>query len=161
MPPTQIQIIRHAEKPADPASRQLSARGLERAQKIAEKHVRLFGTVERLFAAADSDKSVRSLATITPLAKVLDRPIDSDFKSENYEDLAKLLLNGVTTGTSILICWHHDDLPELAHKLGAHEAPAKWQFTVFDRIWRLEFGRDGIVTFKDLPQNLLPGDSTI
>jgi hypothetical protein len=62
-------------------------------------------------------------------------------------------------GQVVLIAWHHEKIPALAKALGVEDAPAKWDSTVFDRVWEITY--DGsVATLKDLPEEALPGDST-
>jgi hypothetical protein len=58
----------------------------------------------------------------------------------------------------VLIAWHHGKIPDLAKALGVQDAPAKWNSKVFDRVWQITYDH-GKATWKDLPQDALPGDS--
>jgi len=64
----------------------------------------------------------------------------------------------VHAGKTVLICWHHGNIPALARALGIKDAPTPWPEMQFDRVWRITFA-DGVAALTDLPQRLLPGDS--
>jgi broad specificity phosphatase PhoE len=159
--PKTVYIIRHAEKPEDPHDPNLSPQGVERAQALAENCEKLFGKLDCLFAAATSAGSSRSVDTINPLAQTIHLEIDSGFNNKDYSVLAAKLLAGPTDygGKTVLICWHHEDIPGLAQGLRAANAPGNWMGEVFDRIWVLEYQSSEVVSFQDRAQNLLEGDS--
>ena len=87
--------------------------------------------------------------------------IESGVGNKDYSVLAAKVLAGATDygGKTVLICWHHENIPELAQGLRAANAPANWMDEVFDRIWVLEYESSGEVYFQDLAQDLLQGDS--
>ncbi len=58
----------------------------------------------------------------------------------------------------MLIAWHHGNIPELVHALGANNVPDKWNDDVFDRVWQISY-ENGAAKWKDVPENALPGDS--
>lgn len=164
--PAQIILIRHAEKPVNEKSEDLSEKGFQRAQaltKIFEVHPELArnGIPDFLYAAKyiPGDSSRRSIQTLEPLAQQLNLQISSNFFKEDFETLARdLLVNPKYNRKSILIAWTHSYLPKFAMALGS--APQKkWDSAVFDRIWWIQFDPRGRASFLDLAQNLLPGDS--
>ena len=162
-PPATILIIRHAEKLTD-GQIDLSPTGFKRADLLTNLFVPAgarpdLPTPQVLIAAHQSKRSNRPVQTITPLATALHLPIDSTFMSEDYAALARSLLSGKYAGKVVLIAWHHGALPSLVTALGATPPYAQWPDAQFDRIWRIDYGKDGKVTIKDLPHNLLPGDS--
>jgi len=158
--PKSVQIIRHGEKPSNPSDPELSARGKERALALARDRVRLFGSLDYLFAASNSTESLRCVATITPLAQVIHREIDSSIAAKDYSELVQQVLQqGDYKGKRVLVCWHHEEIHDLANGLGAVGVPQHWPGSVFDRIWRLEFNGHDHPTFENSPQNLLPGDT--
>jgi broad specificity phosphatase PhoE len=158
--PKTVYIIRHAEKPEDPHDPNLSPQGVERAQALAKNCEKLFGKLDCLFAAETSAASARSVETIDPLAQAIHVDIDSSVSNKDYAVLASRLLAGPTdySGKTVLICWHHENIPELAQGLRAVNAPGNWMSEVFDRIWVLEYQSSGEVYFQDLAQNLLQAD---
>jgi hypothetical protein len=121
----------------------------------------LFGKLDCLFAAETSAASARSVETIEPLAQTIHVGIDSGVNNKDYSVLATKLLAGPTDygGKTVLICWHHENIPELAQGLRVVNTPGDWMSEVFDRIWVLEYQSSGEVYFQDLAQNFLQGDS--
>ena len=73
--------------------------------------------------------------------------------------MAKKVLNDPAyDGKTVVICWVHDYLPQLAEALGVKPKPAPWKNNVFDRVWVITYcGKEGVLS--DLPQKLLPGDA--
>jgi phosphohistidine phosphatase SixA len=161
MLPKTVFIIRHAEKPEDPQDPNLSPQGVERAQALAKNCEKLFGKLDCLFAAETSASSSRPVDTIHPLAQSVDLEIDSSVGNKDYSVVAAKLLAGPTDygGKTVLICWHHESIPKLAQGLRAVNAPVNWESEVFDRIWVLNYQSSGEVSFQDLIQDLLEGDS--
>jgi hypothetical protein len=97
--------------------------------------------------------------TITPLAKALGLKINNTFANEEYAELARHVLGKPEyAGKTLLICWHHGNIPALAHALGVENAPSPWPETQFDRVWRITFP-NGVSALTNLPQRLLSGDS--
>ena len=162
-PPATILIIRHAEKLTD-GQIHLSATGFKRADLLPQLFQPAGGrpdvpTPQVLIASHQSAHSNRPVETITPLATALRLPIDSSSMSEDYAGLARSLLSGKYAGKIVLIAWHHGVLPELVTSLGAQAPYTPWPDTQFDRIWRIDYDKDGKATLKDLPQHLMAGDS--
>src|ERR1700686_1116739 len=83
--PSTILIIRHGEKPGDPATDNpadgpgLSTRGYERAAAPAPYVIATFGTPAFLFATQASKHSNRPVETITPLSQALKLQINSNY----------------------------------------------------------------------------------
>jgi broad specificity phosphatase PhoE len=162
--PAHVLIIRHAEKP-EGDSPDLSPRGKERARalrnlfKKSESRPKKFPTPDFIFAAKDSKKSHRPRETVKPLAKRLELKVNDDYADEDFAKLAHELLHDPRyAGKTVLVSWHHGKIPELAAKLGA-DAPKHWNDKVFDRVWRIDYDKSGKARFRDLPQQLLAGDS--
>jgi hypothetical protein len=155
-----VMIIRHAEKPTESGDPNLSKVGYERADALAKVIPEHFPKPDFLFATKKTKSSNRPVETITPLGKVLGESINSTFKDDDVTQLAHAVLTDRKyAGAVVLIAWHHEKIPALAKALGVEDAPVKWNSTVFDRVWKITY--DGPVpTFKDLPQEALPGDST-
>jgi broad specificity phosphatase PhoE len=165
--PAHILIIRHAEKPpANENSADLNAAGMARAEALAKLFARSddrttpFPAPDFLFATKESKKSRRPVETIAPLAKDLGLKINNDYDDEDFAKLANELFHDPKyAGKTVLICWHHKTLPEAAAKLGAVGAPETWNSEVFDRVWQVDYAKDGKATFTDRPQQLMPKDS--
>ena len=164
--PAMVFIIRHAEKPMEDKDPNLSPMGYKRAEALPSLFIPMPGshTLPRfprpqvLFATDPSKHSNRPIETITPLSQSLHLKIGHDFSDLDFSALAKEVLSGKYAGKVVLICWHHGEIPHLAQAFGVTDAPRKWDETVFDQIWMLEWV-DGKVQFSTLPEHLLPGDS--
>jgi phosphohistidine phosphatase SixA len=165
--PARVLLIRHAEKPpAEAESVALNEKGKERAEvlrklfKKTDKRPDPLPTPDFVFATKDSKKSHRPRETVTPLAKKLDLKINDSYANEDFAKLAhELFTEPKYAGKTVLICWHHGTMPDLAAKLKATGAPKQWKDATFDRVWQIEYGSKGKSTFRDLPQRLLAGDS--
>jgi len=146
--PSQVLILRHAEKPADPHNPDLSPIGVARAAMLAKAIPDYFPQIDFLFAAAPSKQSNRPVETLTPLAQALAMPLDTDIADSGYEVLAADLLSDARyAGKRIVICWHHGNIPELALGLKVPEAAIKnapgmvgmhWDANVFDAFWLIK-----------------------
>jgi hypothetical protein len=161
-----VLIIRHAEKlPDEGTSDGLAPKGEERARVL----YRLFEKSDRrpdplpkpdfIFAAKATNNSRRSKLTIAPFSEKLKLPVNDGFAKNDYERLAKELMTGPKyAGKTVLICWQHSTIPQLATALGPVDAPALWHADQFDRVWRLDYDRRGKAKFIVQPQRLLEGD---
>lgn len=157
--PNLIFLMRHAEK-ADGDSIHLSEQGYRRAEAL----VGLFGPggrlagVQYLIAADKSKHSDRSRETLIPLALALGLSISRDYDDDEYKALAKRLLSGKKyAGATILVCWHHENLPALAKALGVRskDLPWKeWPDDMYDRVWILDFGQPGVVSVTSEAQGV-------
>jgi hypothetical protein len=164
--PAMVFIIRHAEKPIADKDPNLSPLGFKRAEALPSLFLPAPGSrnlprlprPQALFATDPSKHSNRPIETITPLSQDLHLRINHDFSDLDFNPLAKEVLSGKYAGKVVLICWHHGEIPHLAQAFGVTDAPKKWDETVFDQIWMLEW-IDGKVQFSTLPEHLLPGDS--
>jgi hypothetical protein len=119
-----------------------------------------FRAPDLIFATARSKDSKRPIETVTPLAAVLNVPINARF-AEKDSDIKKMaeaiFAESACAGKIVLICWHHGQIPDIAKALGIARPP-KWDAKTFDRVWQITFPR-GKAALKDLPQMLLYGDS--
>ncbi len=164
--PARIILLRHAEKPADESDVHLSARGQERARAL----VAFFtntpvlttnGLPVALFATHPTPHghSQRTFDTLEPLSKQLHLPVRTPYATKDYVALAKQIRsNRDYDGKTVVVCWVHDYLPELAEAFGVKPKPAHWKTGVFDRVWVIT-RRDKKAVLASLPQHLLPGDS--
>lgn len=164
--PAQVILLRHAEKPANEADIHLSERGRERAQALvgfftSNPAVTNRGAPSMLFAPQVTHRghSRRPGETLEPLAKQLGVSIRTPFLAADYARLAQQVLTSPECdGKTVVICWVHEYLPELATALGVKPTPPRWKDHVFDRVWIIH-GREDKTKLKDVPQRLLPGDS--
>ena len=165
--PAEVLIIRHAEKPK--SGPHLNDRGRQRAEALVKffetsPAMTRFGTPVAIYGAAPKKDggSVRSIETVTPLAKDLGLDVDQDYTKKEVDDAAREILHDHRyDGKMVLLAWEHKKIPDLAAAFGADDAPDEWNGDdVFDRVWVLDFDDDGnVASFRDLPQHLLPGDS--
>ena len=162
--PAEIIIIRHGEEPGG-NSIHLSARGQRRAEALADFFrtnaiATQNGLPFALFAALPKpNKSRRSEETLIPTSRALGKPIREPFFQEQYAALAQRILhNPAFKGKTIVIAWTHSYIPQLAAALGVRPAPPAIKSSVYDRAYVITRS-GGRVTFADMPQHLLPGDS--
>lgn len=116
-----ILIIRHAEKPEFGLG--LSAEGKARARAYVDyfQQLRLGGKparVDYLVAADDTDHSQRCRLTLEPLAEAIGLRPDLRFQARQSLELASEL-ESRPHGQTILVCWHHGEIPALLRALGA------------------------------------------
>ncbi len=159
--PRVVLLIRHAEKPDNTGTEKspdLSPRGFERAAALPTLFPTRFARPDFLIATKRSAHSNRPVETLEPLAKSLQLGIDATYKDGDFAELAhEVLTDPKYSGKTVMIAWHHGKLPELAHALGAHDAPGRWDPAVFDRVWQITFD-NGKANWRELSENALPGD---
>lgn len=174
-----IQIIRHAEKPADTPPPQgvdvngnadpesLIPQGWQRAGGLATLFAPSRGPVapglatpQTIFAAGvgKHSHSERPEETITPLADKLGLTIDSSFLKGDETSMVNAAL--AQTGI-VLICWQHEDIPGIANQIVGNSTtvPQTWPGDRFDIVWVFTPNGSGGFTFSQVPQLLLAGDS--
>jgi len=145
--PAQIILIRHAEKPADPEDPHLSRAGVRRAERLlsfitTNPAMTRFGLPVAVFAtrATRHDNGQRTQETVAPLARALNLPVQTPYLGRDYARLARLILaNPAYTGKTVLICWNHDEIPQLVAALGVTPEPPKWKGSVFDRVYVITY----------------------
>ena len=164
--PAQIILFRHAEKPDEPSAPHLSPRGEERARAL----VSLLGTnspltsnapIAALYAThvTKHDHSERTGETLAPLAKQLGLPVQATYETGLYSLLARdILANADYRGKTVVVCWTHHNIADLAGALGAEPKPPPWKEKVFDRLYVITCV-DGACVVRNIPQRLLKGDS--
>ncbi len=172
--PAQVIFIRHAEKPENGS--ELSEKGWKRAEALVwffqtSPAVTQRGTPFAIYAAApkNEDSSIRSIQTVTPLANALNKKINTDFtRGQTHKIAVDIMENPAYTGKMVLVCWQHTNIIEIVRELAEYSGaapdaqvslPAAWPDQSFDRVWILDLYRGKVVSFKDIPQRLLPGDS--
>lgn len=164
--PAQIILLRHAEKLDDPDAVHLSPRGEERAGAL----VSLLGRNSPLTSNAPvaalygtritkHNHSRRTGETLAPLSKDLGLPVNTSFDSDNYSLLTTSVLNNPAyRGKTVIVCWTHHDIAQLAGALGVRPQPERWKDKTFDRLWIITY-REGRAEMRDTPQRLLKGDA--
>ena len=148
--PAQIILIRHADKPADPKDPHLSQAGVQRAERLVsfittDPAMTRFGLPVAVFAthATKHDNGQRTQETVAPLARALKLPVQTPYLGKDYAALARRILgNPAYAGKTVLICWNHEEIPQLAAALGVRPEPPKWKGSVFDRIYVISY-QDG------------------
>lgn len=164
--PAQVLLLRHAEKPADDADPQLSAKGRERAQALAEwlgrpNELTRQAPVAALYASRMSKqgRGRRTAETLAPLGQWLNLTVLTPYRPDEGEALARAVMtNPAYRGKTVVVCWSHSELSQIAAAFGVQPEPPAWKDKRFDRVWRLTFAEER-VHWSDLPQRLLKGDS--
>jgi hypothetical protein len=179
---TKIMLVRHGEKPdkhdsirginskGEHDKNELSTRGWQRSGAL----VRFFNPTNGKFAhpaLAKPDvifaenpsghvKTERALNTVRALADSLKLKIDRKHDKGEEKKLVKDVLSrpGV-----VLISWEHQEILDIANLIleSKKVSPQKWPGSRFDIVWVMdkEAGGNGW-KFTQVPQRLLPGDST-
>lgn len=176
MGPTKIMVIRHAEEPVpgkvegvrargELDSSSLTALGWQRAGALVSffenPKSRHIARPDHLFAVrydiSDASSSRRPRQTLRPLSHSLGIPINDAFGKEREAKLVRSL--GQLNGT-VLIAWSHENIPRLVAAIGAEsETPHQWPDERFDMVWVFERTGQRSMTFTQVPQRLLAGDS--
>jgi len=159
--PAQVILIRHGEKPEDPEAVHLSKAGEKRAKELVpflttNLEMTRHGLPVALYATKTTKHGhgQRTQETITPLSRQLGIPIEARYLSEEYVELAKSILsNPKFHGKTVLICWTHEFIPQLAAALGVQPQPPKWKDSIYDRVYLIAY-HQGHATLHDLPQTL-------
>jgi len=160
-----ILIIRHGEKPA--TGTVLSPAGEQRAQAYVE-YFKNFSVdskplkLDYLIATADTTASSRPRLTIEPLSKALGLPIDDRFQNNECQKLADAIRKK-PPGKTFLLCWHHGEIPQLIHVLGANPGEVlpdkKWPDDVFGWVVQLRYDAEGhLMEAKRINEKLMPDD---
>ena len=163
--PAEVILLRHAEKPSDESDVHLSETGKKRARALVQfftnaSALMTNGPPAALFAARPVSRShsQRPQETLKPLAEHLKLPILTPHTATEFAGLAKKILKDPAyQGKTVIVCWVHDFLPQLAEALGVKPRPGPWKGSVFDRVWVISY-RDHQALLATLPQKLLPGD---
>lgn len=189
VPPDAIYIIRHGEKPDEPAPKRaaparrgvdfhgnqnehsLLPRGWQRSGALATLFdpspgpLRAGLKVPRLLISpsyGDEGKTAehRTHQTMRAISDRLGIEIAAEFAKGQERHLAAAL---ATSGPgAVLICWEHAHIPLLAAELPLVHGtvvPKKWPADRFDVIWTFELVTSGQYAFSQVPQLLLSGDA--
>jgi hypothetical protein len=148
--PAQIILIRHAEKPADEKDPHLSPAGVRRAGELvsfvtADPAMVKLGPPVAVFATQTTkrDNGQRTQETVAPLARALKLPVQTPFLGRDYAGLARQILrNRAYAGKTVLICWNHEEIPQLVAALGV-SPPPDWKGSVFDQVYIISYTRGG------------------
>ena len=161
-----ILIVRHAEKPEEGFGLTPDGEARARAYAVYFKNLSIGGQPVKpdyLFAAADSPGSHRPRLTLEPLSHALGLSIDTRFKSKEVQQIADEI-HSKPHGHTILIAWHHGQIPDLLHALGAdtHQLVPndKWPDKVFGWLIILRYDAEGrLIESKRINEKLMPDDS--
>jgi hypothetical protein len=160
--PAQVIIIRHAEKP--PTGDDLNAKGRMRAAALTPyfleaPEVLEFKTPVAIYAqkSTEDHKSRRPVDTVKGLAKALNQELIQYPRSEAMTMVKDIMAKSEYEGKMVLVCWSHTGIPDMAKAFGVKEVP-EWPGSVYDRDWVITFDK-GAVSFKNVPQKLMFGDS--
>jgi hypothetical protein len=188
-PPDVIYLIRHGEKPGEPAPRRagpahsgvdfhgnqnehsLLPRGWQRSGALAALFdpsggpLRAGLQVPRMLISpsyGDSSKTAqhRTHQTIRGVSDRLGIPIATDFAKGHELQLAAALTE--SGPGAVLICWDHAHIPELASALPLVRGtviPKMWPDDRFDVIWTFTLVANDEYSFSQVPQLVLSGDS--
>lgn len=140
--PKRIILMRHADKTDDPDDRDLSDTGVERAKRLATYIPETFGKPDIIVATAGSKHSDRPKETVEPLADALDLKIQDYFEKDEISDLVGEILNDPDfKNKTVVICWHHKELPAIAALLGAppDSYPDPWPKGAYNIILDLQY----------------------
>src|SRR5262249_61579317 len=129
--PAQFVLFRHAEKPDDDKNPHPSPEGVKRAERLvsffpSNPMVTRYGPPAAVFATKTTkdNNGQRTQETVAPLAKALKLEVQTPFTGNDYNKLAKLILRtNAYAGKTVLICWNHENLPQLAAALAVKPLP--------------------------------------
>lgn len=161
--PAQIILLRHAEKPADKANPHLSPEGVRRARKLAgflatNPVVNKFGKPVAIYATRTTkdDDGQRTQETVAPAAAALKLAVQTPFMGKDYKQIAKRILgNPAYAGKTVVICWNHDVISDLAAELGVSPKPPAWKGGEYDQVYVISFsGKKAALTV--MAENLRP-----
>ncbi|MET0639379.1 MAG: histidine phosphatase family protein [Hyphomicrobium sp.] len=141
--PARILLMRHAEKTGRTDDIHLSAAGVTRAERLVTYIPQTFGRPDFIYAAARSKRSIRSIETVKPLAAALGVEVQFHIEDKEFRALiAEIFSKPEYGGKTIVICWHHGKLPEIAALLGGQKGsyPDPWPQQVFDLILDSRYG---------------------
>jgi len=120
--------------------------------------------LDYLVAADDSEHSQRSRLTLEPLADAIGLKPDLRFQAKQPQELARELQSRYH-GKTMLICWHHREIPELLRVLGADPdwllPQGEWPSQQFGWLLQLRYDHEGrLIRGKTIriKEHLMPGD---
>jgi len=164
--PRQVVLIRHAEKPDTGDT--LSKQGFQRAAALVPFFTQLPTVVDfrpcvGIYAPCSSKNhaSTRSIQTVSALANAWRVPFYVKYTVGDTVNLvSEIMTKPEYDGRMVLLCWQHEHIQEITQLFGVANAPA-WPKDAFDRVWVLDFAGSAVSLFRDLPQQLMFGDSVL
>jgi phosphohistidine phosphatase SixA len=140
--PSRVILMRHADKPEDPEDEDLSEAGMARAERLATYIPQTFGKPDYIIATAHSKHSDRPTETVQPLASALGMEVQHDIKDNDFEELVnEIFSDPAYHGKTVVISWHHGNLPAIAAMLGAPAGsyPDPWPDDTYNLILDFRF----------------------
>ena len=145
--PAQIVLFRHADKPDDRDDPHLSPEGVARAALLVpfittDPLMTRYGAPAALYATGTTkhDDGQRTQETVAPLARELKLPVQTPFLGKRPAELARHILGSpALAGKTVIICWNHEHIPELAAALGVDPPPRRWKGKVYDRVYVITY----------------------
>ena len=167
--PAKVLIIRHAEKPEQ--GHCLSVKGWQRATALVPFFLGElsdecgnpqpgFARPAAIFAQkpTEENKSLRPLQTVQGLAQAMKIELQRYAHTGVAQMVQDIRATPALTGKTILICWEHHAIPKVAQAFGVQDPP-EFHGSAFDRVWVINI-KDGKAKLRDVPQQLLFGDSS-
>jgi hypothetical protein len=160
--PYKVIITRHGDKV--PGGFCLSLQGLERASSFVHYFSGLdtfqAPPITHIFAAyiGGATPYIRPKQTCQPLADYLKIPLNLDYTPTQFTEVAKeVLTNPKYDNSSVLLCWEHDNIPNLIKALGA-DNPGVWDDDIFDQVYLLTYKNGKKPQVQKILQQLMYGD---
>jgi hypothetical protein len=187
VPPDAIYIIRHGERPDEPAPKRPAHRGVDfhgnhDEHSLLPRGWQRSGALAALFdpsrgplraelhaprmlispSYGDSSTTARHRThqTIKGISERLGIAIATDFAKGHEAQLAAALMR--SGPGAVLICWDHAHIPALASALPLVHGtviPKTWPDDRFDLFWAFTLATNDGYAFTQVPQLLLSGDT--
>lgn len=155
--PHQVVIVRHGDKLMQKGSGSvLSPKGQLRAIAFAYYYLKTFGDPDLVITAKPADTktglvSLRPIQTVSPLINMLNQKkpnqpynIYAPYLHGQYKQFTHdLLTDSKYKNKTILVCWAHQYINDIAHALGVKEPLAVWAKDDYDTVFILTFNEDG------------------
>jgi broad specificity phosphatase PhoE len=172
-----VMLIRHAEKPdgelpgvdadGNEDDSSLTEVGWQRANKLVDLFDPAQGAPRAglarptaIYAAGvtDDGEGQRTRETVAPLADRLGLPVDTEYGRGQEKKLVDRI---VDEQGPVLVSWQHSGITEIADAFPSvkPKPPSEWPDDRFDVVWTFTRTDDGW-RFAQVPEDLLPGDST-
>jgi hypothetical protein len=155
-----IVILRHGEKTSDPTDESLSVQGYERAAALAVLLATDYPDIVAIYAAGvgPGSPSLRPGQTVAPLVARLNiQPVENYLK-DNWSGAVQAIQNTDYTNGTVILCWVHDEIPDIAKLLGAGKHP--WPSGRYDVLWILDYS-SGSCVWSQQGQLLMYGDTAL
>jgi hypothetical protein len=82
----------------------------------------------------------RTQETVPPLDAALKLAVQTPYRGKDYAALAtQILSNRAYVGKTVVICWNHEEIPQLAAALGVAPGPPKRKSSVFDMVYVIRY----------------------